>query len=108
VTAAMPPCAQSVEPESSRSFDSTAIFAYGARCSAAESPAAPLPMINTSCRLRSPTLRVTSVTEMVRASINEDLWAEYAPPARLLSPSLRGQDDVREQNEQSGHIERPW
>jgi hypothetical protein len=38
---------------------------------------------------------------MMRASINHGLWAEYAPPARQLTPSLRGQDDVRKQNEQT-------
>ena len=47
-TAAMPPCAQAVEPADSAPFDSTTTRARSARLSAAVSPAAPDPTMTTS------------------------------------------------------------
>ncbi|MDT4833307.1 hypothetical protein FQZ97_669070 [compost metagenome] len=65
-TAAMPPCAQALEPSFSARLVSTATRCVGARCSAAERPARPLPTIRTS---KSRTAEVTGVgTGWVRSA----------------------------------------
>ena len=47
-TAAMPPCAQALEPSPSTFLVITATRCVGAKCSAADKPAKPLPMMMTS------------------------------------------------------------
>jgi hypothetical protein len=47
-TAAMPPCAQALEPSLMAAFGEHATRCVGARCSAADRPAKPLPTIRTS------------------------------------------------------------
>ena len=48
ITAATPPWAQCEEPEAMSPLQSTVTRAWGARCSAADSPAAPPPMMRMS------------------------------------------------------------